>query len=315
MANSEKLVNISYRLLIITVLLSININSSVFTQSTLDNIIWTSNIDSKAVRNYNQFIKKLFTITDESIEIIHAGSVNYNNIEYPVYALSYIPDKKPVIRIFLAAGQHGNEPATAYSVIKFFEYIIKNKYFYTDIAIDAIPMINPWGWVYDKRFGGGGHDINRDYYRFSSQEARIVRDFVKEKTYNYMIDHHESPSDGAFIFNYNEEMFDICNNLMNNLRAEGYGIGVKGYFQSHILTNGINDIPSRRRSLSIINNNTRLSYWSRNSTIVRYFSSEFNAYGFTMETSTYKKFEHRINCHFDVMQFMTAAFRNYKFSS
>ena len=125
-----------------------------------------------------------------------------------------------------------------------------------------------------------------------------------------MIDHHESPADGAFIYNYDEEMFTICNNLMDFLRSEGYGIGKKGYFKDRILINGINDIPSRRKARSADVNSSGQTYWSKNSTIVRYFITEFNAYSFTMETSTYKLLKYRIECHFDVMKFMINAFRN-----
>ncbi|MBN2443769.1 MAG: hypothetical protein JXJ04_20575 [Spirochaetales bacterium] len=285
-------------------------SSIVAAQSDKDIPVWTGNTNPKTHRNYNDFIQKLYSISDNAIKIVKTGSVYYDDVEYPIFALSYTPPKEAVIRVFLAAGQHGNEPASADAVINLFKYISNNKDSYKDIAVDAIPMLNPWGWVNNIRFNGGGHDTNRDFKRFSTQEARVVKKFVQGKTYDYMIDHHESPADGVFIFNYDEDMFDICNDLMNFLRAEGYGIGVKGYYKDRILINGINDIPSRRRARSTVQNTTGQSYWSQNSTIVRYFMTEFNAYGFTLETSTHKIFKNRVECHFDAMKFMINAFRN-----
>jgi len=315
MTYSEKHVTKLMKVIIIAFLISLTTYTFVPAQSTIDTTTWSGNPDTKAKRDYTEIIQKIFAVGNDNVEVIRAGSVSYDNITYPVYALSYTPPKNPVIRVFLAAGQHGNEPASADAVIDFFEYIKSNKNLYSDIAVDAIPMINPWGWVYNTRFGGGRHDINRDFYRFYSQEARVVRDFVQGKSYDFMIDHHESPSDGAFIFNYDEEMFDICNRLMNYLRGEKYGIGERGYFHDRILINGINDIPSRRRSRTRNFNDSRQSFWRTNSTIVRYFNTTFNTYGFTMETSTYKLYKYRVECHFDVMRFMTAAFREYAVSS
>ncbi|MBN2535236.1 MAG: hypothetical protein JXB88_20310 [Spirochaetales bacterium] len=298
-----------YKVIIAVILLSLSLSLTMRAQNTADPPLWTGNPNSKIIRDYNDMLKSIHSVPDDNIKIIKAGSVYYDNIEYPVYAFSYTPAEKPAVRIFLAAGQHGNEPASAEAVIDFFTYIHRNKESYRDIAIDAIPMINPWGWVYNIRLNGNKQDTNRDFMRFNSQEARVVRDFVKGKSYDFMIDHHESPGDGAFIFNYNEATFNICNNLMNFLKSEGYGIGIRGYFKDRILINGIMDVPSRRGLRSLEHNNSVSSYWNKNSTIVRYFSSELNTYGFTMETSTRKLFKYRIECHFDVMRFMVDAFR------
>jgi hypothetical protein len=299
-----------YKVLITAVLLGLFFCPAIQAQETKNVPVWTGKPHSGIVRDYNEMLRKIYSVSDDTIEIIKAGSVYYDAIEYPVYAYSYTPEKKPVLRIFLAAGQHGNEPASAEAVISFFNYISNNKESYNDIAIDAFPMVNPWGWVYNRRFNGDKHDTNRDFKRFNSQEAKIIRDFVKGKTYDFMIDHHESPADGAFIFNYDEDTFNVAYNLMNFLKAEGYGIGVKGYFKDRTLINGIMDVPSRRKQRSVERNNEVSAYWSKNSTIVRYFITELNTYGFTMETSTRKVFKYRVECHFDVMKFMTDAFRN-----
>jgi hypothetical protein len=258
---------------------------------------WQGSSAYRQKRKYDEFLKRVNALAAKNIKVDLIGTVKYDGVEYPVTALSYIPQEKPKKHILLLGGAHGNEPAGPEAIIGFFTYISKHPDTYDDVAIDAIPMVNPWGWTHNVRQNGNGYDINRDFINFLTREARIVRDFGVRHAYYLVIDHHEARSDGAFIYAYGDEDSKNARSLMKYLKNSGYAIVRHRWNGRRSVIDGVVSIPSVHRSY-------RPLRWKNRSTIARYFNRDGDAHSFTMETSTRKKYNNRIDVHVEAMKFL-----------
>lgn len=256
---------------------------------------WRGSSHYKLIRSYNPFLARVRALAGKQVKVAKAGSVTYDKYTYTILSLSYTPPKPVKKRVLLVGGAHGDEPAGPEAILAFFRYVKKNPKKYADIAIDAIPMMNPWGWTHSKRYTGDGYDMNRDFVLFVTKEAQIVRDITRDKKYDLAIDHHEASQSGAFIYTYTDGDEIFAEDLINTLRKNGYAIATSGNSRFRWgLFDGVVRIPAFSGG----------SFFRNRSTIARYFNEGEGTRSYTMETSVYKKFNNRIDCHFFVMEYM-----------
>jgi hypothetical protein len=278
---------------------------------------WPGSSKFAAVRNYDDFLKRERALAGNRIKVSQIGSVTYDKIAYPILALSYTPQEEPLLKVLLVGGQHGNEPATPDATLAFFKLLGLNPADYKNISVDAVPMMNPWGWTRNIRYSGGGYDTNRDFALFVTGEATSVRDFTKGKSYDLVIDHHEASRDGAFIYSYNDADYDLSNRLMKYLAKQGYAVANVTRNGSSSDETGVLHIPgrnfsySRDNSVPDITGNSLFPFSSNRMVLPRYFGAgDPGVHNFTMETSTYKVFADRIQAHVEVMKFIIGELRN-----
>lgn len=153
------------------------------------------------------------------------GEVDYGVYKAPVWAISFVTRPEPKYRVFMCGGIHGNEPAGVEILVRTIESMATNILRYESIYFDIIPLINPWGWSHDVRFNRDGIDVNRDFASFKSQEAKIVREFLKGKRYDLIIDHHEDPNaSGFYIYQYGNPDTLLSRRVIEVVRGLGYPI-------------------------------------------------------------------------------------------
>ncbi|MBN1699257.1 MAG: DUF2817 domain-containing protein [Spirochaetales bacterium] len=263
---------------------------------------WKGSAAFKQQRNYQDFLKRVHSIKGSSISKEQIGSVTYDGVEYRVMALIHTPERTPEKYVLFISGAHGNETAGPEAIISFFGYIGTHPELFEDIAIYAIPMVNPWGWVHNIRQNANGYDINRDFVNFLTKEARIVSEFGARHEYELVIDHHEAHAGGAFIYAYGYEDSETSRELMRYLKEDGYAVAEQIRSGTRYIPGGVVSIPSGFTSMTP----TR---WRNRSTIARYFNMNGTAHSFTMETSLYKQFRHRIAVHVEVMKFFIDRYR------
>lgn len=163
--------------------------------------------------------------SDSRLTMKAIGEVEYGTYKAPVWAISFAPQREPKYRVFMCGGIHGNEPAGVEILVWTIESIATNILRYDDVYIDIIPLINPWGWSHDIRFNRDGTDVNRDFASFKSQEARIVREFLKGKKYDLIVDHHEDPdASGFYIYQYGNPHTLLSRRIIEVVRGLGYPI-------------------------------------------------------------------------------------------
>lgn len=177
-----------------------------------------------------------------SLEVL--DSVRYGRFEAPMWLVRYAPPNPPARRVLLTGGVHGNEPAGAETVLRFIERLRRLPEEYPDTAFDIIPLVNPWGWAYNRRLNQQGYDINRDFGPFATQEARIVREFLGDQRYDVVIDHHEDGDAlGFYLYNIATPHAPLCRELIAAVRDAGYPIEQDTWMVIFKTDDGLIDAP------------------------------------------------------------------------
>jgi len=153
------------------------------------------------------------------------GEVRYDAFTAPLWCVTYKPEAATAPRVLLTAGVHGNEPAGIISLLRFIENLAKGTSPYSGIAFDIIPLVNPWGWVNDKRTNGKGLDINRDFASFKAKESEIIRDFTKSRTYDLILDHHEDGgAKGFYLYQIDNKEDALCKSIIAKQKALNFPV-------------------------------------------------------------------------------------------
>jgi len=172
------------------------------------------------------------------------GQVEYGRFSAPLWLLALPASSPDRPRILLNAGIHGNEPAGVDCAIGLAAAWAADPAVTGGAAVDIIPVVNPWGWVHDIRFNHDGIDINRDFAGRRSQEARLIADFLKNRSYDLVVDLHEDPGAGGFyLYQYGLADKSDGERVVAAIRAMGYPIEEEVSMVALKTVNGIIDAP------------------------------------------------------------------------
>ncbi len=106
------------------------------------------------------------------------------------------------IRIGLFAAIHGDEPAGALAVIQFLQEIIKDAELAADYCVHAYPVCNPTGFEAGTRASVSGRDLNREFWRNSSQpEVQLLENELRTGRFSGIVQlHADDTSEGIYGF-------------------------------------------------------------------------------------------------------------------
>ena len=195
--------------------------------------------DDQKVREFYMEINELVKL-NESLSIKEIGQVSYGDFSCPVTVISY-RNSETNCKTLINAAIHGDEPASAYSVIPLIEILMNHK---SKCSFDIIPVINPWGFSQNIRFNKEGIDINRDFASFESQESKIMKSFIADNQYSLMIDLHEDPdSKGFYIYQYGRPDKEVPEKVVDKIDQMGYFIEQDVNMVILKTENGIIDAP------------------------------------------------------------------------
>ncbi|MBN1836933.1 MAG: DUF2817 domain-containing protein [Spirochaetales bacterium] len=158
----------------------------------------------------------------DQLTLVEAGRIVYPGFDTPLWLVRYRP---PGARrtALVTGGVHGNEPAGAGWVLELIEELAGRPEAWPDLAMDLIPLVNPWGWSHDQRYNRDGRDINRDFASFATQEAHVLRDLFAGQRYDLVVDHHEDPdATGVYLYQYARKDETESRRVLAAIRDRGY---------------------------------------------------------------------------------------------
>jgi predicted deacylase len=127
--------------------------------------------------------------------------------------------------LLVLAGVHGDEPAGLVAVPSILE-----RWTSVHVRLVILTPVNPVGAARDSRTNARGHDINRDFGRFATPEARVVRDVHEEVRPDFVVSLHEGPQRGSFMFANQHVDHALATSLCNALAAGGSVLATRDYF-------------------------------------------------------------------------------------
>jgi hypothetical protein len=133
----------------------------------------------------------------------------------------------PQLKIFIMAGQHGDERYNRKAAERLISYLwrTKSKDFPQNVCIAFLPNANPDGAYKNKRRRVDGIDMNRDHVTLNSEENQVVHSFIRSWKPNLIIDvHNYSPKRKYFeeknYVLYHDVLVDTASNLSIQKRLD-----------------------------------------------------------------------------------------------
>ena len=153
-------------------------------------------------------------------------------------------------RLLILGGVHGNEQAGILSVPDILELHHRGGARYDRVALHVLTPVNPIGAAFFSRYNAQGFDINRDFVRFETAEARAVRELVERVRPDFILALHEGPQDAAFMFTNQHVARDRAERFLDHMRARGATLASHDYFGRKLQPPGL--APMTRGQLFVV---------------------------------------------------------------
>ncbi len=202
-------------------------------------------LNAKVLRNLDNVAFRLHNAAErEHLSLDTLGTVAYGDFAAPFWRVRYTPPQAAVRKVLVTGGVHGNEPMGAESVLRFIELLARKAEDYPDTAFVVLPMVNPWGYAYNRRLNQQGYDINRDFGPFKTQEARFVRDALDDAQFDMVIDHHEdNTAAGFYLYDLGTPHETACREVIETVRDAGHPIEQDAGMVILKTDDGVIDVP------------------------------------------------------------------------
>ncbi len=133
------------------------------------------------------------------------------------------PTKPPKLRVFIAAGVHGNEAAGPAAALLLVNRLLVHPELREGVEFAVLPVVNPTGYAANLRLNADQHDDNRTFHCFNApKEVKFVRAALKRVAPDLVIDLHAAvSSDGFFAIESTPTPFldDVLKRLAADFRV------------------------------------------------------------------------------------------------
>jgi hypothetical protein len=156
---------------------------------------------SNTRRSIQEFLAPLTPLP--GVELMALGTFNVGGERYSVPRFRFCgPNASEPIRIGLFAAIHGDEPAGALAAARFLTEMAREPMLAENFVLHVYPLCNPTGFEDNTRESRRGHDLNREFWKQSSEaEVEILEHELRTGHFSGIIQlHADDTSDGIYGF-------------------------------------------------------------------------------------------------------------------
>jgi ATP-binding cassette, subfamily B, putative efflux pump len=181
----------------------------------------TLNRKGSADKNKNPDLDSKYCTTeqDQMSHFIKYEAIGWSANGRPMTVAYLGENVDPQLKVFILAGQHGDEKYARLATEKLVNYLAKaiDKRF-PQVHVAVLSDANPDASLRNTRKGPAGIDMNRDHVLLRSKESRLVHSFVRSWRPHLIIDVHNYPSERKYLrernYTFCEDIFiDVPTNL------------------------------------------------------------------------------------------------------
>lgn len=183
-------------------------------------------------------------------DITELARVGYRGVHRPILAVRSKNHQTAARTLLVISGVHGNEQAGLLCIPELLDRYYDAGATFADVALHVLTPVNPIGAAELSRFNSEGYDINRDFVRFDTAEARVVRRTIEEVRPDFVVSLHEGPQDATFMFATEHVDDALARRLLSALEAGGTVLAEKDYFGARLVPKGLS--PSTRATRAIV---------------------------------------------------------------
>ncbi len=171
-------------------------------------------------------------------QIDQLDEVAYRGQHRAIHRLRACGDASQRKTLLILCGVHGNEYAGLLVVPRLLERLTANPACFAHLDICIVTPVNPVGAQEGSRYNAEGYDINRDFKRFDTPEARAVRRAIEESEPDFILSLHEGPHDGCFMFANHDVDPALAGPVLEKLTAGGTRLATVDYLGRTLDTPG-----------------------------------------------------------------------------
>lgn len=181
----------------------------------------------------------------DRFEVKTETEVHYSGREHPILSVRSkgAADKT----LMVLAGVHGNEHAGLLAVPRILE-----GWRVEGVRLVLVTPVNPVGAAELSRFNAEGYDINRDFVRFYTPEARLVRELYERDRPDFVVSLHEGPQDATFMFANRFVTDTLARELLDAMAKGGTVLAEKDYFGRRLDPPGLSPSTAGARALTTL---------------------------------------------------------------
>lgn len=169
--------------------------------------------------------------------------VDYRRRVYPMVTLRSEADAQATLLV--VAGIHGNERAGLLAIPEILARFDAGR----GVRLVVVTPANPVGAAHLSRYNAHGYDINRDFLRFETAEARALAQVYARERPDFVVSLHEGPQDATFMFGNRWVDAQLAHDALAALAAGGTTLATRDYFGLRLPTPGY--APSSRASRAV----------------------------------------------------------------
>jgi hypothetical protein len=177
-------------------------------------------------------------------DVTEAARVSYRGTSRPILSVA-TRSAGATRRLLVVSGVHGNEQAGIVCIPEILERYDHDG----PVALRVLTPVNAIGAAELSRFNADGYDINRDFVRFRTEEARTVRRVLEEFRPDAVLSLHEGPQDAAFMFANRHVDPALARRLLRVLEDGGTTLAEKDYFGLRLRPPGLSESSPTQRAI------------------------------------------------------------------
>jgi hypothetical protein len=174
---------------------------------------------------------------DGRFDVREEARVAYRGSTRPILSVRSKGFASAKKRLLVLSGVHGNEQAGIVCVPEILERFEAAAV--PGLGLHVVTPVNPIGAAELSRFNADGYDVNRDFVRFFTEEARLVRATFDDVRPDFVISLHEGPQDATFMFANEHVPPDLATRLLGALEAGGTTLATTDYFGARLTPRGL----------------------------------------------------------------------------
>lgn len=175
----------------------------------------------------------------DRFDVVEVARVEYRGASRPILHVRSQNHARAARKLLVLSGVHGNEQAGILSVPAMLDRYTDAGAALADVALHVLTPVNPVGAAELSRFSAEGYDINRDFFRFDTEEARVVRRTIDEVRPDFVVSLHEGPQDATFMFATAHVSAELAKRLLAALEAGGTVLAERDYFGAKLSPPGL----------------------------------------------------------------------------
>jgi len=167
----------------------------------MDSSVGINLVTENGRRSLRRFLEPLSGLPELQTDFLGSFVVAGEKYSLPRFTFQG-PNSSEPIRIGVFAAIHGDEPAGALASVQFLLELVKDPQLAENFLVQVYPICNPTGFEDNTRCSRRGRDLNREFWRASTEaEVEVLEQELRTRHFSGIIQlHADDTSDGIYGF-------------------------------------------------------------------------------------------------------------------